>query len=201
MLELGAGMGILAHAVTQLGVSVTTIELVPELVEYARVHSEDTVLIHCGDFYNIDLPHKYDVVGYFDGFGVGTDKEQLALLKRISKWMEEGGYALIDIYQPSYWHKTSGQEMRIGKAYRKYGYDEENKRMLDSWWKPKAPKHIFTQSLRCYSVEEIHQLCSKANLQIVEIFPGGAMDYQEWIYHEKVPLHQCLSYRIKVKKK
>ncbi|MFO1446290.1 hypothetical protein KDN24_24420 [Bacillus sp. Bva_UNVM-123] len=30
MLELGAGMGILAHALTQLGVSVTTIELVPE---------------------------------------------------------------------------------------------------------------------------------------------------------------------------
>lgn len=72
--------------------------------------------------------------------------------------------------------------------------------MLDSWWHRDHPDDPVTQSLRCYSLEEISDLCKQAGLKVVGIFPGGAMDFEEWRYHECVPLHECLSYRVKVEK-
>ena len=200
MLELGAGNGGFARAMSKLNVKMTTVELVPELVAFAREHSSEDITIHCGDFYQIDIPEKFDVVSYLDGFGVGTDEEQLYLLKRIKNWMKDDACALIDIYQPLYWKKVSGKEMRLGSAMRKYEYDNSNERMLDHWWDPAYPNDIVTQSLRCYTVEEISTLCDEANLSIEGIFPGGAFDFEKWQFKEKAFLHECLSYRIKVKK-
>ena len=201
VLDLGAGTGVLARALAKQGIQMTTVELVPELVEFAKARSTDLITSHCGDFYTINLPLQYDVVSYFDGFGVGTDEEQLRLLTRISKWMKDEGCAVIDIYQPVYWQKVSGREMRVDQAFRIYDYEVETKRMLDSWWHPDYPDDVVTQSLRCYTVQEITDLCEQADLQIVGIFPGGAMDFEEWIYSEKVSLQKCLSYRIKVVKR
>jgi hypothetical protein len=36
-----------------------------------------------GDFYETEPPGKFDVVAYFDGFGIGTDEDQRRLLRRI----------------------------------------------------------------------------------------------------------------------
>ncbi|QWG50886.1 class I SAM-dependent methyltransferase [Bacillus mycoides] len=201
MLELGAGNGGFARAMSKLRVRMTTVELVSELVSFAKEHSSSDIAIHCGDFYQINFEEKFDVVSYLDGFGVGTNDEQLFLLKRIKDWMKEDGCALIDIYQPLYWKKVSGQEMTLSSAMRKYEYDSINERMLDHWWNPNQPNEIVTQSLRCYTVEEISDLCDEANLNIVAIFPGGAFDFEKSRYKEQASLHECLSYRIKVKKK
>jgi SAM-dependent methyltransferase len=201
MLELGAGNGGFARAMSKLRVRMTTVELVSELVSFAKEHSSSDIAIHCGDFYQINFEEKFDVVSYLDGFGVGTNDEQLFLLKRIKDWMKEDGCALIDIYQPLYWKKVSGQEMPLSSAMRKYEYDSINERMLDHWWNPNQPNEIVTQSLRCYTVEEISDLCDEANLNIVAIFPGGAFDFEKSRYKEQASLHECLSYRIKVKKK
>ncbi|MGG3443520.1 class I SAM-dependent methyltransferase [Bacillus nitratireducens] len=200
MLELGAGNGGFARAMSKLNVRMTTVELVSELVSFAKEHSSSDIAIHCGDFYQINFEEKFDVVSYLDGFGVGTDDEQLFLLKRIKDWMKEDGCALIDIYQPLYWKKVSGQEMPLSSAMRKYEYDSINERMLDHWWNPNQPYEIVTQSLRCYTVEEISDLCTKAGLSIVEFFPGGAYDFEKRKYKELASLNECLSYRIKVKK-
>ena len=110
----------------------TTVELVPELVMFAKEHSTSDIEIHCADFYKINFEEKFDVVSYLDGFGVGTDEEQLVLLKRIHNWLKDDGCALIDIYQPLYWEKANGQEMPIYSAMRKYEYDSENARMLNT---------------------------------------------------------------------
>ncbi|REB05547.1 class I SAM-dependent methyltransferase [Sporosarcina sp. BI001-red] len=200
MLDIGAGRGDLAKSLAESGVKMTTLELVPELVEFAKERSNGLVTSHCGDFYTFELPDTFDVVSYFDGFGIGTDEDQLLLLHRIYKWMKEDGCALIDIYQPRYWQQVAGREMTVDAAHRVYHYDEQGHRMLDSWWKADHPEEKVTQSLRCYSLEEISGLCEQAGLTIVGIFPGGAMDFEEWRYQECVPLHECLSYRVKVKK-
>lgn len=200
MLELGAGNGGFARAMSKLRVKMTTVELVRELVMFAKEHSTNDIAIHCADFYKINFEEKFDVVSYLDGFGVGTDDEQLILLKRIKNWMKDDGCALIDIYQPLYWKKVSGQEMLLSSAMRKYEYDSINERMLDHWWHPNNPNDIVTQSLRCYTVDEISNLCAEAGLSIVGIFPGGAYDFEEGKYKEQVSLNECLSYRIKVKK-
>lgn len=126
MLELGAGNGGFARAMSNFAIKMTTVELVPELVMFAKEHSTSDIDIHCADFYKINFEEKFDVVTYLDGFGVGTDEEQLFLLKRIHNWLKDDGCALIDIYQPLYWEKANGQEMPIGSAMRKYEYDSEN---------------------------------------------------------------------------
>lgn len=201
MLELGAGNGGFARAMSKLNVKMITVELVTELVEFARDHSSKDITIHHGDFYQIDISEEFDVVSYLDGFGVGTDDEQLFLLKRIKDWMKDDGCALIDIYQPLYWKKISGQEMSLSSTMRKYEYDSINERMLDHWWNPNYPNDIVTQSLRCYTVEEISHLCDEAGLSIVGFFPGGAFDFEQSRYKERASLYDCLSYRKKEIKK
>ncbi|MGG0642626.1 class I SAM-dependent methyltransferase [Sporosarcina gallistercoris] len=200
MLDIGAGKGDVAKTLAQTGIEMTTLELVPELVDFARKRSGGLVTSYCGDFYTFELPQTFDVVSYLDGFGIGTDEDQLLLLQRIRNWMKEDGCALIDIYQPRYWQHVAGREMTVDSARRVYHYDAEEHRMVDSWWHPDHPEDKVTQSLRCYTLEEISDLCKLAGLSIVGFFPGGAMDFEEWRYSERVPLHECLSYRVKVKK-
>ena len=130
--------------------------------------------------------------------------DQLFLLQRIHNWLNEDGYALIDIYQPLYWQKIAGVEMYpLGKkdVKRKYGYDNVHHRMTDTWWETTQPDQATTQSLACYSPAHIHALCEQANLQIIGYFPGGAMDFEKRVYQEITSLEECLSYRIKLKRK
>ena len=128
VLELGAGNGLLARTLANYEKNITTVELVPEMVEFAEQFKTPNVTSLCGSFYEIDIKENFDLILYMDGFGVGTDDDQLRLLKRIYHWLEEDGIALIDIYQPNYWKKTAGQEMKpLGdsKISRVYGYDDE----------------------------------------------------------------------------
>lgn len=201
VLELGAGKGNLARCLAGRGKSVTTVELVPEMVEYAQQLQTLGVTSLCGSFYDIELPRQFDAVLYMDGFGVGTDAEQLQLLRRICDWLHNDGAALIDIYQPAYWQRTSGRTMTLpGDVSRTYEYDEALDRMTDTWWSTDRPDEKMTQSLACYLPDDIHDLCKQADLEIVAYFPGGAMDFEAWEYHEVASLAECLSYRIKVVK-
>ena len=202
MLDIGAGIGSIARTLDARGKDMTTLELVPELVEAARLRSPKSIDIHMGDFYTYTFSKQFDVVSYFDGFGIGTDDDQLTLLKRMKNWVKDDGSLLIDIYNPVYWRTiAAGQTMKIDDAERIYSFDEENCRMIDSWWHKEHPEEIVTQSLRCYTIDEISTMCEKAGLTITGIFPGGAMDFDKWTYSETAPLSSCLSYRVKLKKK
>lgn len=203
VLEIGAGSGLLANALSLTNKDITTVELVSELVEYARAHSNLSINILCDNFYTVTLTKQYDLVLYLDGFGVGTDKDQLFLLQRINEWLEVDGYALIDIYQPNYWLNMKGKQMLVSEKnqiMREYGYDETNCRMTDTLWQRSSPNETITQSLACYSPDEIYSLCKQAGLQIVAFYPGGALNLDTWHFKEVASLSSCLSYRIKVKK-
>lgn len=203
-LELGAGHGLLARSLAASGKQVTTVDLVSEMVTHLKQFKLPNVTALCGDFNEIDLQETFDVVLYIDGFGVGNDAEQLSLLKRIHTWLKDDGRALIDIYNPNYWRKASGQKMRPFPSdviSRVYGFDVQTNRMTDTWWDDRAPEQTYTQSLACYSPEEIDALCQQAQLQIVAYFPGGAMNFEAWQFAEISSLADCLSYRIKIKKK
>lgn len=201
MLDIGAGIGSIARTLDSRGIAMTTLELVPDLVDAARRRSPKSIDIHEGDFYTYEFSKQFNVVGYFDGFGIGSDEDQLKLLQRMKSWVKDDGLLLIDIYHPHYWRTiASGQKMKIDDAERVYSFDEVNCRMIDSWWNKENPEEIFTQSLRCYTVDEISSMCEKAGLTITGIFPGGAMDFENWTYRETAPLSTCLSYRVKLKK-
>lgn len=201
VLELGAGNGALARGLSLFKKDITTVELVPEMVNFANRFKTQNVISLCDSFYDVKINNNFDTVLYMDGFGVGTDKEQLTLLKRINSWLTDEGVALIDIYHPNYWKKTSGQMMLPYpdvKFSRIYGYDESFNRMTDTWWEDNNPEETYTQSLACYSPDEIHDLCKKADLKIIAYYPGGAMDFENWKFNETAPLSECMSYRIKI---
>ena len=90
VLELGAGNGQLARSIAHRKKDVTTIELVPEMVEFAKT-IPSSVKSLCGSFYDLPLNETFDVILYIDGFGVGNDDDQLKLLHRIYEWMNNDG--------------------------------------------------------------------------------------------------------------
>ncbi|MFD1336788.1 SAM-dependent methyltransferase [Oceanobacillus iheyensis] len=200
ILELGSGRGYFAVAAAKLGYEVTVIELaenavqtIHQLAKQEGVQSKITI-IH-GDFYEAELTERYNMVCYWDGFGIGDDQEQQVLLKRIYHWLKPGGTVLIDIYTPWYWAKVSGKTMQIEKGlFRKYDFDAINCRMIDSWWKEDKKTEKVTQSLRCYSPADLELLISDIPFNITHCEPGGEMNYEQGEYRESVSLDRAMSY-------
>src|SRR5262245_440053 len=84
VLELGAGGGQVAVATAELGFAVDAVELVPRLAAHARelaaAAQTSGVTVIEGDFYVLPFEGPYGAVTYWDGFGIGNDADQQALL-------------------------------------------------------------------------------------------------------------------------
>ncbi|MEZ4662570.1 MAG: hypothetical protein R2911_33885 [Caldilineaceae bacterium] len=68
-----------------LGHTVMAVELVASACANAqagRCQSARKMEVIEGDFYTVELVGTFDVIGYWDGFGIGTDDDQRRLLKR-----------------------------------------------------------------------------------------------------------------------
>lgn len=201
VLELGAGNGQLAAVLSNFVDSVTAIELIEEMVNDAQALELSNVNYICGNFYHISLNETFDLVLYVDGFGIGTDEEQVSLLKRIRAWLNNDGVALIDIYNQRHWEKAAGVRMALGNnVMREYSFDHAAALMIDSWWHQGNEADKISQYLKCYTPTEIEQLCRMAGLKIERYFPGGKMDYDTFTYYEQATLSECMMYRIKAVK-
>lgn len=200
ILELGGGKGYFAVAVARKGYDVTMIELTENAAAYTRKLAKEygvseKITVIQGDFYETALPEQFDAVCYWDSFGIGTDADQQRLLKRIRDWLKPDGTALIDIYTPWFWAKAAGQRMELGSGMiRAYDFDAHNCRMLDAWWEQGHEESKVIQSLRCYSPADLKLLLSGMDIEISHCEPGGAMDYDAWQYHKKVPLGEAMGY-------
>lgn len=198
VLELGAGGGQVACATALLDYDVTAIELNPTLADHAQklahVHQLENIHIITDDFYTVTLDGKFDVISYWDGFGIGTDADQVRLLKRCRLWLNDKGAVLIDMNTPWYWAQVAGREMTFGTAQRRYGFDAQNCRMTDTWWQVDEPQNSVIQSLRCYSPADLSLLLKEADLGLDAAISGGAVDYDKGAYLPKVPLEQAMSF-------
>jgi SAM-dependent methyltransferase len=198
VLELGCGGGQVASAIADLGHSVVAVDLNSRAIEQARrlasARTDDRMAVVQGDFYAIDLDERFDVVCLFDGFGVGEDEDQRGLLRRISDWLEPGGTALIEVYTPWYWSKAAGRVMEWEGAARRYDYDVDSHRMLDTWWPANDPSVAVTQSLRCYAPDELRRLLGSTGLVLIDVRPGGAYDHDAGVYRDRVPLEEAMQY-------
>lgn len=211
VLELGAGGGQFAAAAAARGLRVTAIELLPELAAHARAlaatiaagpaadpHPADrpgSLTVLEGDFYAVDPDGPFDVVCYWDGFGIGSDDEQRLLLRRIQSWLAPGGCALIEVYTPWYWAAAAGREQHFhdGSA-RRYGFDADACRMLDRWWLEGREAEAVTQSLRAYSPADLRLLLEGTGLVLEGIEEGGAWDETAKVWRERAPLEAAMSY-------
>jgi len=203
VLELGAGGGQMACASALAGYDVTAIELTSSLANHAQNlanqhHIKNLKLLN-DDFYTVALSKKFDVITYWDGFGIGTDNDQIRLLKRCASWLKPHGLILMDIMTPWYWSQANGQTMTFGEAQRRYDFDAEMCRMLDTWWHTDSPEDKITQSLRCYSPADLRLLLQNTELQVINIAEtGGAVDYATGNYSPHVDLNQAMSYVAKI---
>lgn len=204
VLELGAGGGQTAMALAQLGHQLTTIELLEESVlhhhsleEFYRYGTQ----ILKGDFYTLSLEQQFDIVCYFDSFGIGQDSEQRILLKRVHDWLRPNGCAIIEVGSTWHWAGiANGQEMDIGVCMRKHEFDFVGSRIIDKWWPYHKPDQMMYQSLRCYTPADLELLLEGTGLKIVAIRAGGKMDYRTGNFIPKVDLKEAMTYYIKLQK-
>ncbi len=196
VLELGAGGGQAAAAAATAGHTVVAVELVERLADLARglEAGAGSLEVVQGDFYEVDPGGPFDVVCYWDGFGIGSDDDQRRLLARIESWLEPDGIALIEVYTP--WHAASSAgHGGVGPGLeRRYGFDARACRWLDSWWPAGRPEEAVTQTLRCYSPADLRMLLEPLGLELVDVEPGGFYDYGEKTWHPEAPLERALSY-------
>lgn len=198
VLELGAGGGHVAAALADLGYEVVAIELVPEVAARAQVLAKapraGTMRVLLGNFYEIEPGGTFDVVCYWDGFGIGSDADQRRLLQRIRAWLSPGAHALVEVYTPWYWAQAAGRTMTMGRAARRYDFDGRGNRMLDTWWSVGDPAHTVTQSLRCYAPADLDLLLAGTGLKIVSITPRGCYDAEAGRYEQDSLLERAMSY-------
>jgi SAM-dependent methyltransferase len=203
VLELGAGGGQNAAALADLGYSVTAVELVPSVaqnaLELADQPRKGQLRVIVGDFYDVELPDRYDIVCYWDGFGVGSDDDQRRLLQRIAGWLAHRGFALIEVYTPWYWSGIArsgmaGREMEFRGVCRRYGFNADGSRMLDTWWPVGREGEAVTQSLRCYSPADLQLLLKDTGLSLESVEPRGAYDPARDRFVEDAPIEEAMQY-------
>ena len=198
ILELGAGGGQTAAAIANLGHTVTMIELLPDSSECARdlalqVKNGSLEVIE-GDFYKTDFEPEFDLICYFDSFGIGNDDDQKILLSRINSWLKPKGKVIIEIGASWFWARASGKEFDIGAAMRAYEFDCIGSRLIDKWWLPEKPEEVYSQSLRCYTPADFEMLLKGSGLKLVEILPGGTIDFEIMEFVEKSTIENAMTY-------
>ena len=178
ILELGSGTGTTAAALASAGHAVVAIEMQEELAEHtqdlATVLTEGSLRAIAGDFYEVDPPGTFDVVAYFDGFGIGTDEDQSRLLHRIVGWLAPGGCALVDVLVPSYWARQAGTQEEFPPGSGVWyldGFDPKTCRMNERMWCAGHEGDAVTQSLRCYAPADFRSLIEGTGLSVVDVEP------------------------------
>lgn len=204
LLELGAGNGMNAIACANLAFSVTALELIPECCErikdYVKTYgtTRGSIRVVQGNFYEIGLTEQFDLVTYWDGFGIGSDDDQIRLLKRISNWMERDARALIEVYSPLYASTTVGKKVRFKTCTRAYDFDARNARWLDTWTYKDGT--ALTQSLRTYLPPDLQLLLRETDLEIEHIETREAWDWETESLEKNAPLESAISYVVCLKK-
>ena len=176
VLELGSGTGTTAANLAHAGHDVVAIELLPDLAEnagrLAREVKAGSLRAVAGDFYEVEVEGPFDVVAYFDGFGIGSDEDHRRLLRRIASWLHRSGHALVDVLTPWYWATAAGSEEEFppgtGVRYRD-DFDVAESRMTERMWRNGREDEAVTQSIRCYSPADLRLLVEGTGLALTDV--------------------------------
>ncbi len=201
ILELGAGTGETSLFLSKLGNPITIVEKSRKNVELLRRRASegDSMKVIEGDYYDVDIPQKFDVICMFESFGFGNDTDQRFLLKRISnEWLKDDGCAVIDIYHPYGPIKYSGTSKSLEKLQYVKGsvdmteytfYDTLNGRWIDIWEPVERKEDYKAQSVRCYTPADLLLLLEGTGLKLDLMFFRGEL--VKW--HENQPFDSTKS--------
>lgn len=219
ILELGAGGGGTAAAMADLGHSVVALELVPLRVAFARElatgHRNLEVLE--ADFYTVQLPGRFDVVCYWDSFGIGTDGDQRRLLRRVAReWLAQNGCVLLDVFSPWPWAAKAGRVDRLNRIRRlvrgkvrtvdlkpplrqRYDFDPVGCRFSDELWPVRKRNEAVRQSIRCYTPSDFLLLLEGTGLKVDAFeFDGKRFDLGQERHAMNSPLADAERYLVRL---
>lgn len=181
VLELGAGYGTTAAAMAEAGHLVTAVEI-SDRVEFASRFAHESLTVLHADFYEVELPREFDVVCYWNGFGIGPDADQHKLLSHIAtEWLRPGGTALIDVFNPFVWARWDGDEEHLlpdpaagydHELWEKTQFDPVTCTATDTWWPASEPENKISQIIRCYTPADLSLLLAGTGLQLTAIQAG-----------------------------
>jgi len=206
VLELGGGGGQTALAIAQLGHEVDMVELLERSANWAKKlaeqHAPQRLNIIQADFYDWEGPEKqYDLICYFDSFGIGSDLEQKELLKKMHHWLAPDGLIVIEVGASWYWSGQAwGQEYDFELGIRRHEFDPVNCRLLDKWWLKNSPEEVYQQSLRCYTPADFELLLENIPLKISKLQTGPAFDEAQNIVQEQADWADCMTYFVCLQK-
>jgi len=187
VLDLGAGSGRTAAAIADLGHTVVGVELNPTDIGYAQdlltiPHLGSLTMLE-GDYYTIKLDGQFDVVCWWQGFGIGTDADQRRMLRRIAyEWLTPGGCALIDVYNPVRAARHAGEEVHLEALEGVPGsvamierchFDPVYSRWIDEWQPTVEPAKALAQTVRCYTPMDFLLLLEGTGLALKRIEVDG----------------------------
>ncbi|MGH2558717.1 MAG: class I SAM-dependent methyltransferase [Thermomicrobiales bacterium] len=164
ILDLGSSYGTTAAVLAHAGHEVVGVEI-SERIDFARQYERQATngspRFVRADFYEAAFDEPFDVVCYWNGFGIGDDADQRRLLRRIAGvWLKPDGVALIDVANPTCWINWAGDEENrtadptAGYAYNvseRTDFDPVRNRFVDTWWQTETPSEHLSQSIRCYA--------------------------------------------------
>lgn len=181
ILELGAGTGETAFFLNKHDYPVTAVDLSKKNTDHiANVaqHLKNLVVIN-GDFLEIQLEQKFDIVCLFECFGYGSDNDQRRLLQRIAnEWLTDNGCAIIDVYHPYGPIKNAGRVQKLDRLPDVAGsvdmtvyeeYDSLHGRWINTWVPVENPENARTQSIRCYTPSDLLLLLETTGLAVENI--------------------------------
>jgi SAM-dependent methyltransferase len=180
ILDLGAGCGGTAVHCAKAGHHVTAIELSAQRAHLMRQLAQDAQVEHLtilqADMYQVTLPQRYDVICYWNGFGVGEDQEQRHLLTRMRQaWLRPTGFILLDVFSPWWWAQQAGEKILLTKLphvpasvdnYRMRQYDPVNNRFYECWQPVDGHYPAVCQHYRCYTPVDLRLLLEGTGLSV-----------------------------------
>lgn len=180
VLDLGCGSGNTAAAFAKEGHDVVGVELNPTDIGYAQELLKNnypgTLSIIEADYSLVELEDKFDLVTWWEGFGLGSDADQRKMLKRIAdEWLKPNGSVLMDVYLPSRPARHAGEAVHLDALENVAGsvdmieksyYDVINARWIDEWQPLHNPEAALSQNLRCYSPADFLLLLEGTGLRI-----------------------------------
>ena len=192
ILELAAGTGETAAYLCENGYSVTAVDICKANIELmekmSKKYAQLTVVE--GDMLKVKLDRKFSTVCMFESFGLGSDKEQRQLLKKIAdEWLTDEGRLIMDVYHPFMPVRDAGSKIELDKLDQvstsvdmtDYTYFDSVKCRWVDFWEPKDKKeNAKAQSIRCYTPADFLLLIENTGMSIEKIeFRGREIQYAD----------------------
>jgi SAM-dependent methyltransferase len=190
ILDLGSSFGNTAAVMAQAGHEVVGVEI-SDRIEFVRQHAtqpgKGTLRFVKADFYEVTFDDPFDVVCYWNGFGVGTDRDQRTLLRRMAdEWLTPDGIVVMDVANPACCIRWAGDEEHLTAApeqgyhhnvSERTDFDPVRNRFIDTWWETEKPEETLSQHIRCYSPADFLLLLEGTGLRLdVMEVDGEALD-------------------------